>query len=198
MLLLLVGCAGTATLGTAPDAVTSRAVTTDASTPDAVTPGAGAGTVSTASGGSSVGTTTTAASKTNDPVPTSPSASPSEAVVPRTVAELGGRSFELVGLFTDAGGVDTMFDDARFVLSFGSGTAVADTQCGELVYATVRDTDVDTIGDLAIDLGQPSGPMCTLGKDPSEPPQGTLGFGASGPGEFYLSTGYVAWRFREL
>jgi hypothetical protein len=58
---------------------------------------------------------------------------------PVSLADLDGRSFELAFLFTDTGGGHyEPDDDARMVLTFGPGSARAETHCGTIDYPVVR------------------------------------------------------------
>lgn len=124
---------------------------------------------------------------------------PSEDPAPVTsLADLDGRAFSLVGLFTDAGGADTMFDDARFVIAFDGTTATAGTHCGNLTYANLTEIE-PRLSDLAIDFGEPEGDECTFGTDPAGPPTGQLSWGYDDQTErYWLSTGFVAWYFVEV
>jgi heat shock protein HslJ len=105
---------------------------------------------------------------------------------------LPGHSFRLTGLFTDAGGADTMFADARFTIAFGPTSATAESSCGTISYPTVRYYRND-FGPM-VDLGDPTGPSCSLGRDPAGVPTGQLIVGVQ-DGKLFLSTGFVGWWF---
>lgn len=107
--------------------------------------------------------------------------------------DLIGHSFRLARLFTDAGGADTKYDDARFTIRFDTVSATAESTCGTLTYPQVR-YRAETTGST-VDLGEPTGPACDLGSDPSGVPSGSLMVGVGPNGEYYLSTGFVAWYF---
>jgi heat shock protein HslJ len=105
---------------------------------------------------------------------------------------LTGHSFRLIGLFTDAGGVDTRFPGATFDITFGPSSAVAHSSCGTISYPSVRYHPTDA--SPTVDLGEPSGPACSLGSDPSGVPSGRLMYTLQ-DGTLFLSTGFVGWRF---
>jgi hypothetical protein len=99
---------------------------------------------------------------------------------------------------TDNGGVDTKYPNARFQITFGSADADAVSQCGRHHYGRVRVEGQRQGWGTAVDLGTPTGPDCSLGTDPHGLPSGTLYFGQDDGGEYYLSTGAVAWYFDEV
>lgn len=112
-----------------------------------------------------------------------------------TSPDLIGHTYRLTRLFTDAGGVDTRYDDARFTITFAAAGATAESSCGTIAYSHVR-----YYGDAAspmIDLGEPAGPACDLGSDPAGVPRGQLMTGFH-DGEYFLSTGFVGWRFEPI
>jgi hypothetical protein len=122
-------------------------------------------------------------------------ASSPDPTVPAAVSPLVGHTYRLTKLFTDDGGGDTRYGDARFTITFTATDATADSQCGTIDYPTVRyfvRSGVDMV-----DLGEPTGPACSLGSDPSGVPHGQLMAGCSDD-VCYLSTGYVAWYFEPV
>lgn len=198
---LLVGCATAVTPASPPSTESPVSVVTGS---ESLTTGTGSTDVEpTYAGPSQTG------SSGSDPTTTSPYASPptlhpttstseSTPSVPHSLTDLNGRSFTLVGLFTDAGGADTMTGDASFVLTFDGSSAHATTQCGRLEYPVIAQTEPLMAG-LTIDFGTPQGPDCRFGTDPAGPPSGRLSFGLdASTGLYWLSTGFVAWKFREL
>jgi heat shock protein HslJ len=107
---------------------------------------------------------------------------------------LVGHRFRLVGLSTDAGGADTKSPGATFDITFGPASAVAQSSCGTIRYPAVRyyPTDVSP----TVDLGDPAGPACSLGSDPTGVPSGQLMYSVQ-DGKLFLSTGFVGWRFQQ-
>lgn len=110
-----------------------------------------------------------------------------------TSPDLIGHTYRLTRLFTDAGGVDTRYDDARFTITFAAAGATAESQCGTISYPVVRYYAAGG-SPIMVDLGEPTGPACSLGSDPSGVPRGRLMTGFSA-GELYVSTGFVGWYF---
>jgi hypothetical protein len=107
---------------------------------------------------------------------------------------LVGHRFRLVGLSTDAGDADTKPPGATFDITFGPASAVAQSSCGTIRYPAVRyyPTDVSP----TVDLGDPAGPACSLGSDPTGVPSGELMYSVQ-DGNLLLSTGFVGWRFQQ-
>ncbi|WP_157970440.1 hypothetical protein [Nakamurella deserti] len=123
---------------------------------------------------------------------------------PTSLAELDGRSFELAFLFTDTGsGRYRPDDDARMVLTFGPGSARADTHCGTIEYPVVRQLPPHPGWTLELDFGSPPGTDCRMGPDPAgtqiSSPSGSLFMGVVTESEyFYLTNGTTGWYLREI
>lgn len=110
-----------------------------------------------------------------------------------SAADLIGHTYRLTRLFTDAGGVDTKYPDARFTIRFANADATAESNCGTITYPHVR--YYRSGGSLTmVDIGEPEGPACSLGSDPSGVPSGKLMAGLE-DGKYFLSTGFVGWYF---
>jgi hypothetical protein len=199
------GCASTVRdlLGTVAGGQSSTAESGDAASSD----GSMASGPATPSDPSSTGSPPSAGI---EPSPTAPSAPTStgaasaggpEAVPPADVASLEGRTFELVALFSDVGGSYPPDPDAFVRLTFGAGSASAETHCGTVAYPVVTETDGTPLLDL--DFGTPEGTDCRTGPDPGGVemtlPTGRLYMGVLDDGDlYYLSTGYTGWHLREI
>lgn len=112
---------------------------------------------------------------------------------------LTGHTFTMTETITDMGGANLMTKGLDFRLTFTADGAVATGDCGRLVYSAVKlapaDKGLPSAGST-IRMGTPTGPDCTVGKDPSGPPAGDLMMIRKG-NTLILSTGFVGWTFTE-
>lgn len=190
--LTVVGCAATPaaepTSPPGPSAVASSSAPTSTGAPASSAGSVLSSDDPTPSGGGSIHS---AASSAVGPSPSDPATGRQEPVW----AELAGRSFRMVGTVTDAGGADLMTPGLDLTIAFGEGMATISGDCS-LTYKLATSERTGS-SDPRIDFGEPSGPTCRVGQDPTGPPFGVLWIDED-HGRLSLSTGVVGWLFDEV
>jgi len=112
--------------------------------------------------------------------------------------ELEGRTFALVGTYTDVSTDTPSERGLEFHITFGADSATAETllngkSCGVIVYPKIT---LEPDAQKPLKLGEPEGDWCSIGHEPAGPPAGDLMYILDGD-TLDIGTGYIGWTFQE-